>query len=65
VPIDSLFAVYNEYALAKITASEVSKKANSYEVKAMDCIECGKCENICPQNITIRDNLKKIAKFNR
>ena len=65
VPIDSLFAVYNEYALAKITASEVSKKANSYEVKATDCIECGKCENICPQNITIRDNLKKIAKFNR
>lgn len=24
-----------------------------------NCIECGKCERVCPQKISIRDNLKK------
>ena len=62
VPIADLFAVYNEYALAKVTKKETKAGLNSFDVKAGDCIECGKCEKICPQNIEIREKLKKLKK---
>ncbi|MCF0111010.1 MAG: 4Fe-4S binding protein, partial [Erysipelotrichaceae bacterium] len=26
-----------------------------------DCIRCGKCENICPQHLSIRELLRKVA----
>lgn len=29
--------------------------------KASECIECGKCEEVCPQHIHIREELKKAA----
>ena len=63
VPIADLFAVYNEYALARMTKREARAGFDAFDVKAADCIECGKCEKICPQSITIRDNLKKLAKM--
>ncbi|MBE6574257.1 MAG: 4Fe-4S dicluster domain-containing protein [Ruminococcaceae bacterium] len=30
--------------------------------KASDCIECGACEELCPQHLKIRDLLKDVAK---
>lgn len=63
VPISDLFAVYNEFALAKISRGEVKDGLNSFDVKADDCIECGRCEEICPQSIDIRERLKKLKKL--
>ena len=63
IPIADLFAVYNRYALAKMTKEELKEALTSFEINAGDCIECGKCEKICPQNIQIRENLKKLKKL--
>ena len=63
VPIADMFAVYNEYALAKATRRETSAALSEFEVKPTDCIECGECEKICPQSIDIRERLKKLAKI--
>ena len=30
--------------------------------KASECIQCGKCEKVCPQHLPIRDLLKMVAK---
>ncbi len=30
--------------------------------RASECIKCGKCEQVCPQHIAIRENLEKITK---
>ena len=28
---------------------------------ANECVKCGKCEEVCPQHIKIRDELEKVA----
>ena len=63
VPIADLFATYNTYALAQATKEDTAKQLNAFPVKATDCISCGKCETICPQNIAIREKLTSLAKF--
>lgn len=30
--------------------------------RAVSCIQCGRCEQVCPQHIAIRDELQKVVK---
>ncbi len=46
----------------------LNKKTNMYyeravfdHAKASECLKCGKCENICPQHINIREKLVEFA----
>ena len=63
IPIADMFAIYNEYAVARATYKDTKTQLSTFDIKASDCIECGKCENICPQTIAIREKLKKLAKM--
>ena len=32
------------------------------QARADQCHECGKCEEVCPQGLSIRENLKEVSK---
>lgn len=62
ISIPDLFSCHNTKIQTK------SWNANMYynvhttgKGKASDCIKCGKCESICPQNLPIRELLVKVA----
>ena len=63
IKIPFLFTSYNDYLLFKEDNVFISYKNHTSENnKASDCIKCGKCENICPQHLKIRDLLVEVAK---
>ena len=33
------------------------------EAKAENCRKCGKCEKLCPQQLSIRDDLQKVSEY--
>lgn len=51
--------VYGDLASAKDKYSWNTKE----RAKASECIECGKCEEVCPQHIHIREELKKAVEL--
>jgi predicted aldo/keto reductase-like oxidoreductase len=54
IPIPDLFAAFNEFRQEKRTDTD------GFE-KAAECVECGQCEDICPQHLSIRELLKEVA----
>ncbi|MCJ7695008.1 MAG: aldo/keto reductase [Anaerolineaceae bacterium] len=65
VAIPSIFALYNEAAMYGSAGGQRWQYANNIkpENRADNCIECGTCENVCPQKIEIIDWLKKADAF--
>lgn len=62
IPIPDLFACLNgKKAWRGWTAGYYYKVHTHDKGKAGDCIECGACEDICPQHLPIRDLLKDVA----
>ena len=61
IKISSIFDVANKVSAAKITRSAAAELMPSEGERAADCIKCGACERVCPQNIGIREKLEEIA----
>ena len=78
IPINSFFALYNQDihdVSSKIPQGDGSfwkaedvyyNQVASAHAPAGDCIKCGECEKLCPQQLPIRDLLEKVkARFGR
>lgn len=64
VNIPGNFKVWNNYHMYR-TYDHVKwswEKELKEEEKAKNCIKCGKCETLCPQKLSIRDNLVQVQK---
>lgn len=65
--IPEYFSLYNEDMREDLQQKGWTINFSNYEIlnekhgKASDCIGCGQCEGVCPQHLTIIDNLKKVA----
>ncbi|MFZ7121563.1 MAG: aldo/keto reductase [Eubacteriaceae bacterium] len=57
VDIPNNFALYNNYHMF---GEEQRYSMMAPEQKASNCVECGQCEEHCPQGILIRDELKNV-----
>jgi predicted aldo/keto reductase-like oxidoreductase len=68
IPIPHIFYLFNHFILLgsekmKEVYKSIGSSPNDERKKADTCIDCGKCEEKCPQKIKIRENLKKIHKI--
>lgn len=64
VAIPNIFSLYNE---AKIYDEYEANKKQYFnmneESRADNCIECGQCEEACPQNLNIINDLKDVTAY--
>ena len=62
VDIPRNFRIWNDYGMYrnKGETNWLWKQDLDEKAKAKNCIECGKCEKVCPQQISIRSDLKKL-----
>ncbi len=63
IPISDLFAAYNRFLTAEITKGAAKEAFPTCGALAADCIGCGKCESVCPQNIDVKQQIEKISKL--
>ena len=59
INIPEYFGLLNMYAVTGKTSTMYYERFSMNHGKASECLECGKCEGICPQHIGIRSDLKE------
>lgn len=59
IDIPGTFRIYNKTAPS--LGLDPRAEYDALEVKPDSCLECGKCEDICPQHIKIRDMMKAVT----
>ena len=63
IPIPRLFACMNDKSAFNDWNSSYYYKIHTKNAPgAKDCIKCGKCEEICPQHLPVRELLEQVAK---
>lgn len=64
VNIPQNFEIWNEYGIFqnKHHTSWHWENALDNNEKAFNCVSCGQCEEVCPQNIHIREDLSRLQK---
>lgn len=62
VDIPHNFELWNEYGVYRNKNNIKWNWENNFDdkQKAKNCVRCGKCEKVCPQKISIREDLKKL-----
>lgn len=62
VDIPANFAVWNNYGIYNNTGHTAWKWNNDFpeEKKAKNCLGCGMCESVCPQGLSIIDDLARL-----
>ncbi|AIS53397.1 putative oxidoreductases of the aldo/keto reductase family [Thermoanaerobacter kivui] len=63
VNIPRNFELYNEAHMYNTYEANRRDYENLGDAKASSCIECGTCESVCPQHLTIIDYLKEVADY--
>ena len=59
--IPELFAAYN--SVVSSTKPVAQRKYAAFDVKASQCVKCGACEALCPQQLPISKHMKLLADF--
>jgi hypothetical protein len=63
VSVPEIFSLYNEYYVRN-KDDEIKRKYWEHitpESQAKRCVRCGKCEELCPQHLQIREILSRAA----
>jgi len=64
VAIPNIFSLYNEAKIYdKYEANKKQYLNMNEDSRADNCIECGQCEEACPQNLNIIDDLKDVTAY--
>ena len=55
---NSIMRTTGSYSSQQVYYNNISMNGHG---KAGDCIKCGKCEQACPQHLSIREYLEQVA----